>query len=116
VRYVLLVYADESLLPGFMTADVIGGFEALGRELATRGRLVTMGGLASITSATTVRVRDGEVLVSDGPFAETREQLGGFSVAGFDSLDDACAHALRVPTATIGAVEIRPIMEIAGAG
>lgn len=110
----LLVYVDESLLPAFMTADVLEGFESLGRELATQGRLAMAGGLASVESATTVRVRDGEVLVTDGPFAETREQLGGFSVAVFDSLDDALAHAARVPTAAIGAVEVRPIMEMPG--
>lgn len=108
----LLVYADESLLPGFMTADTMGRFEALGRELAARGRLAIAGGLASVTSATTVCVRDGDVIVMDGPFAETREQLGGFSVAVFDTQADALAHAARVPTAEIGAVEVRPVMEV----
>jgi len=93
-----------------MTPDVLGGFEALGRELAARGRLSMTGGLASVESATTVQVRDGEVLVTDGPFVETREQLGGFSIATFDSLADALAHAARVPTAAIGAVEVRPVM------
>lgn len=107
----LLVYADESLLPGFMTPDVMERFEALGRELSTQGRLSMTGGLASVESATTVRVRDGEVVVTDGPYAETREQLGGFSVAVFDTFDEAVAHAARVPTAAIGSVEVRPVVE-----
>jgi hypothetical protein len=111
VRYLLLVYTDERLLPEFMTPEVFEQFEALGREMYAAGRLVMTGGLAGTESATTVRVRDGQVLVTDGPFAETREQLGGFTVAEFDSLEEAIAMAARVPTATIGSMELRPILE-----
>lgn len=112
MRYMLLVYADERLLSDFMTPDAYEEFETLGRELANSGRLDLTGGLMPAASATTVRVRGGQVLVTDGPFAETREQLGGFSVAEFDSLEDALAMAARVPTAKIGGVEVRGIMDI----
>jgi len=111
VRYVLLVYTDERLLPVFMTPEVFEQFDGLGRELQVAGRLRLVGGLAGSSAATTVRVRDGEVFVTDGPFAETREQLGGFTVAEFDSPEDAVAMAARVPTAAIGSVEVRPLLE-----
>ena len=107
MRYMLLVYTDERLLPEFMTPRVYEQFEALGRELRSSGRLRLTGGLAATSSATTVRVRDGQVLVTDGPFAETREQLGGFTLAEFGSIEDAIAMAARVPTAAIGCVELR---------
>lgn len=110
-RYLLLVYTDEALLPGFMTPEVVEGFEVLGRELRAQGRLQMTGGLQFSSSATTVRVRDGQVLITDGPFAETREQLGGFSLARFDTIEDALAMAARVPTATIGSVEVRPVVD-----
>lgn len=113
MRYLLLVYTDERLLSAFMTPEVFEQFETLGRELNAGGRLVMTSGLADTGSATTVRVRDGQVLVTDGPFAETREQLGGFSVAEFESLEEAVAMAARVPTATIGCVEVRAVMEFA---
>ncbi len=112
MRYMLLVYAEERLLPGFMTPEAYEQFEELGRELDAAGRLDLTGGLAVTALATTVRVRGGQVLVTDGPFAETREQLGGFSVAEFDSLEDALAMAARVPTAKIGGVEVRGIVEM----
>ncbi|MDA0815673.1 MAG: YciI family protein [Chloroflexi bacterium] len=112
MRYVLLVYTDEALLPGLMTPETIGGFISLGRDLAEEGRLRLTVGLDSVETATTVRVRDGRVLITDGPFAETREQLGGLSIAFFDSEDDALAHAARIPTAVAGCVEVRPVLDI----
>ena len=112
MRYVLLVYTDEALLPGLMTPATISEFMSLGRELAADGRLRLTVGLGSIETATTVRVHHGQVSITDGPFAETREQLGGLSVAFFDSEDDALAHAARIPTAVAGCVEVRPILEI----
>lgn len=115
MRYLLLVYTDERLLPEFMTPEVFGEFDALGRELRAAGRLELVGGLAATGSATTVRVRDGRVLVTDGPFAETREQLGGFTLAEFASLADAVSMAARVPTAAIGSVEVRPVLEFTDA-
>lgn len=114
MRYLLLVYTDEALLPGLMTPEAFDQFEALGRELAASGRLHMTAGLAPVSTATTVRVRGGQALVTDGPFAETREQLGGFSVAAFDSEEAALAHAARIPTAVAGCIEVRPVLEISG--
>lgn len=111
MRYVLLVYTDEALLPELLADDAVAGFEALGRELAPEHRLQLVGGLAPTSAATTVRRSGGEVQVTDGPFAETREQLGGFSAATYDSLAEALAHAARVPTARAGCVEVRPLLE-----
>lgn len=116
MRYLLLVYTDEALLPGLMTPEAFQRFEVLGRELASEGRLEMTAGLAPVSSATTVRVRAGRTLVTDGPFAETREQLGGLSLALFDSEEAALAHAARVPTAVTGCVEVRPVLEFADAG
>lgn len=112
MRCLLLVYTDEALLPGLMTPEAFDQFEALGRELAASGRLQMTAGLAPVSTATTVRVRAGQAMVTDGPFAETREQLGGFSLAMFDSEADALAMAARVPTAVAGCVEVRPVLEM----
>jgi hypothetical protein len=95
-----------------MTPEAYEQFDILGRELDSAGQLRLTGGLAATSTATTVRVRDGRAFVTDGPFAETREQLGGFSIAEFDSLEDALAMAARVPTASIGCVEVRAIREM----
>ena len=111
MRYVLLVYTDEALLPGLMTPEALEQFQALGRELAAQGRLQMTAGLAPVATATTVRLRDGQAIVTDGPFAETREQLGGFSLAIFDREEDALAMAARVPTAVAGCVELRPVVD-----
>ena len=111
MRYILLVYTDERLLPGLMTPAAVERFEALGRELRSAGALELTVGLAPTSTATTVRVRDGLVLVTDGPFAETREQLGGFLVASYTRAEDALAMAACVPTAAAGCVEVRPLLE-----
>lgn len=114
MRYLLLVYTDEALLPGLMTPETSDQSEALRRELASEGRLQLTAGLAPVSSATTVRVRDGQALLTDGPFEETREQLGGFSLALFDSEEDALAVAGRIPAAVAGCVEVRPVLELGG--
>lgn len=112
MRYMLLVYTDDALLPGLMTPEAFQQFEALGRELAAAGRLQLTAGLAPASSATTVRVRGGQAIVTDGPFAETKEQLGGFSLAIYDREEDALAMAARVPTAVAGCVEVRPVVDL----
>ena len=73
-------------------------------------------GLEPSSSATTVRVRDGERVLSDGPFAETKEQLGGFYLLECDSLDEAIGWAAKIPGAATGSVEVRPVMNYEGAG
>ena len=73
-------------------------------------------GLEPTSSATTVRVRDGERVLTDGPFAETKEQLGGFYLLECDSLDEAIGWAAKIPGAATGSVEVRPVMNYEGAG
>jgi hypothetical protein len=83
-------------------------------ELNTNGKYLATAPLHPASTATTVRVRDGKRLVTDGPFAETREQLGGFFMVDARDLDEAIAIAARIPSARWGTVEIRPIIEIEG--
>lgn len=111
MRYALLVYTNEALLPGLMTDDAVAAFVQLGREVAERGRQQLTVGLGPTSLATTVRVRAGQVLITDGPFAETHEQLGGLSITAFATAEEALAHAARVPTAVAGSVEVRPVVE-----
>ena len=89
----------------------MGEYRALSVELGSKGKLVGGHQLAPVATATTVRVRDGKVLSTDGPFAETREQLGGFYLIEADNLDEALAYAARVPAARMkGSVEVRPVV------
>ncbi|MGD9573560.1 MAG: YciI family protein [Thermoleophilia bacterium] len=117
MRYLLLIYADETTwtdaTPEEIEAMMVahGAFsEATGAEGILRGGEA----LQPTTTATTVRVRDGEAMLTDGPFAEAREQLGGFYIVECDTLDEAIGAARRVPEALHGAVEVRPIMEFDG--
>lgn len=111
MRYALLIYADEPAVTALMDEQAVGEFVALGRELRARGGLEAVARLDEVATATTVRLRGGKVLVTDGPFAETKEQFGGLSIAHFDSREAAVAHAARIPTARVGAIEVRPVME-----
>lgn len=86
----------------------------LTQELHASGHYLGAGPLHPVSTATSVRVRDGKSLVTDGPFAETREQLGGYYLIDAKDLDEALAIAARVPSARYGTVEIRPVMEIPG--
>lgn len=82
------------------------------RELAEKGKYILASPLQPAETATTVRVRDGKRLITDGPFAETRELLGGFYLIDVDNLDEALAVAMRHPGARVGSVEIRPLFEL----
>ena len=114
MRYIMLIYANErdweSKGPE-ERARVMEAHGVLDAELASAGKLKTCDALQPTRTATTVRVRDGKTLVSDGPFAETKEQLGGFYMVEARDLDDAIAIASRIPPAGWGAVEVRPIWE-----
>ena len=81
-------------------------------ELRKSGHLIVTEALQSVKTATTVRVRDGKVSVTDGPFAETKEQLGGFYLIEARDLDDAIRVASKIPSARVGGIEVRPIMEL----
>jgi hypothetical protein len=84
------------------------------QELHSRGQFLGASPLHPVSTATTVRVRDGKRIVTDGPFAETREQLGGYFLIDAPDLDDALEIAARTPGASVGTVEVRPILEIEG--
>jgi hypothetical protein len=113
MQYLLLIYEDESVYgpdkQGEAVNRVVAGHMALGQSLGSK-RLAGAG-LKNTTSATTVRTAaDGSKTLYDGPFAETKEQLGGFYMVEADDLDDAIAIARRIPIARAGAVEIRPLL------
>ena len=119
MKYLLTIYADESRFAD-MTPEQSGALmEAYGRfgtEAQQAGVLLGGEGLQPTATATTVRVRDGETLLTDGPFAETREQLGGYYLLDCSDLDDAIGWAARIPGAATGSVEVRPVMDYEGAG
>jgi len=111
----LLIYGAEDAAPA---PDSPEGQEELGawmrvtQELAEAGQLVAGDPLQPLATATTVRVRDGETVLSDGPFAETKEALGGYYIVDVPDLESATAWAAKMPNAVYGSVEVRPIMEI----
>jgi len=114
MRYALLIYADEKAwesVPREQQHAIYQEYEKFAQELEERG--VMRGGdqLADSPAATTVRVRDGQRLVTDGPFAETKEQLGGYFLVEVDDLDTAIELASKIPGARHGSVEVRPIIE-----
>jgi hypothetical protein len=115
MRYALLI-CDEEKRQAERSEDEAGAqlaaYMAFGDEMGARGVLQGGERLQPVTTATTVRVRDGEVLTSDGPFAETKEQLGGFYLVDCKDLDEAIEVASRIPTAKYGSIEVRPIWEM----
>lgn len=108
MKYLLLVYGEEALMRTVPDAECAENGQALDRA----GKRLAAEALHGIDTATTVRVRDGAVSVTDGPFAETREQLAGFYLVDADDLDDAIRIAGALPPARVGSVEIRPVREL----
>jgi len=114
MKYALLIYADET---GWDSASegqkqaLLERYEAFSDDVAARGMMRGGEQLHTTASATTVRVRNDETLVVDGPFAETKEQLGGFFLVECENVDEAIELAARIPGAQTGAVEVRPIVE-----
>lgn len=116
MRYMLLIYDDEKNRIGLPEAELNklrSDYGKLIEELKTNGTYVAGAALQGISTATTVRVREGKRLVTDGPFAETREQLGGYFVIEAKNLDEAASIAARVPSSRTGTVEVRPVLEVA---
>jgi hypothetical protein len=109
MEYLILIYSDESTFGAIDWATVTADYDTYSKALADAG--VMRGGqkLAASTSATTITARGGKTLTTDGPFAETREQLGGFYVIECADLDEALTWTARCPGATYGSVELRPI-------
>ena len=114
MKYMLLVYLDENGMNEAEREQCYADSAQLTRELNEQGKFIGAGPLHPTATATSVRVRDGKRLVTDGPFAETREQLGGYYLVDANNLDEALKIAERVPAAKHGTIEIRPVLEISG--
>lgn len=114
MRYALLIYADPAteVEPGTEAMDeVMAGHEAFSEEAGAAGALLGGEALLPGTTATSVRVASGEVVTSDGPYAETKEVLGGFYLVEAEDLDAAVGWAAKIPEAQHGTIEVRPLME-----
>jgi hypothetical protein len=114
MKYMLLVYMDEQAMNDAEREQCYKDSALLTHELNSRGRYLSASPLQPVANATSVRIRQGKRLVTDGPFAETREQLGGFFMIDAADLDEAIGIAARIPAAGKGTVEVRPVLEIAG--
>ena len=115
MQYLLLIHDDERNWPSLSEqeqVDVIQEYGAFTAALRVSGGYVGSNRLAPTTAAATVRIRDGEQVVTDGPFAETKEQLGGFFLVEAASFEEACAWAAKVPAARHGSVEVRPVVPV----
>src|ERR1700739_164125 len=114
MKYMLLVYLDENALSEAERNDCYVKSAPRARELPSAGKYLDASPLHPVATATSVRVREGRRHVTDGPFAETREQLGGFFLIDAENLDEAIDIAGRIPGAKKGTVEVRPVLELAG--
>ncbi len=114
MKYMLLIYFDEQSLSETERQDCYVESTQLAHQIQSSGRYLAANPLYPTSMATSVRVRDGKRFVTDGPFAETREQLGGYFLIDAKNLDAAIAIAARIPMALKGTVEVRPVIEIAG--
>ena len=116
MKYMLLIYHEEQSWDSVSEAErlqIYAEYRNLREQLESRGQFVDGSELQPVTTATTVRVRDGKELVTDGPFAETHEQLGGYFLINAENLDEATSIAAQIPSARTGTVEIRPLAEMA---
>ena len=114
MRYMLLIYGDEQALSEAERNDCYRESAELAHQIYAAGQYRAAAPLHPTSTATSVRVREGKRLVTDGPFAETREQLGGYFLIDAKDLDEAIAVAARIPMARRGTVEVRPVIELAG--
>jgi len=114
MKYMLLIYSDEQALSETERQDCYVESTQLAHQLHSSGQYLAANPLHPTSMATSVRVREGKRLVTDGPFAETREQLGGYFLIDAKNLDEALAIAARIPMVRKGTVEVRPVIEIAG--
>ncbi len=117
MKYILLVHHSEEVIEKLGEAELgqlRGESVQLANQIHSSGKYVDAAPLHPTSTATCVRVREGKLLVTDGPFAETREQLGGYFLITAENLDEAIAIGGRIPGARIGTVEIRPVIELPG--
>src|SRR5712692_3145978 len=117
MKYMLLIYNEEKAWAKFSEAQrqhFMGEFMQFTQQIQSSGQWLASSQLQPTSAATSVRLRDGKRLVTDGPYAETREQLGGYYLIEAKDLDGAIAIAARIPGARLGTVEIRPVIELSG--
>ena len=114
MKYMLLIYHDEQALSETERQQCYAESTQLVQEIHSSGQYLAANPLHPTSMATSVRVRNGKRLVTDGPFAETREQLGGYFLIEANNLDDAIGIAARIPMARKGTVEVRPVIDIPG--
>jgi hypothetical protein len=115
MKYLCLVYDDEKNLDAMSESEFVGLVAqclAVDEELRKDGHVIASEALQPVQTATTVRVRNGKVSTIDGPFAETKEQLGGFFLIEANDLEDAIQVASRIPSARLGSIEVRPVWDI----
>lgn len=117
MKYLCLIYSDETdttVNPDPSTEafqEMMAGYRNFGEQAGQAGVLAGGEALAPTMSATSVQLRDGDVITTDGPFAETKEQLGGFYLVECDTLDEAVSWASKIPHAATGTIEVRPVLE-----
>ena len=119
MQYMLLIYTDPALEPAYGTPefnDMMGGFFAANERMKADGVLCGGEGLQGVETATSLRLKAGKVETMDGPFAETREHLGGYYVIDVPDLDAALTYAALIPSAHFGTIEVRPLMDYNPAG
>lgn len=114
MKYLLLIYGDEHALNHSERQECYTESTQLAHQLQTNGQYLGANPLHPTSMATSVRVREGKRLLTDGPFAETREQLGGYFLIEAKNLDEALEVAGKIPMARKGTVEVRPVLEIEG--
>jgi hypothetical protein len=114
LKYMLLLYGDENALDQTEMEQCFQESTRLTHQLNAAGQYISASPLHPTSMATSVRIREGRRFVTDGPFAETREQLGGFFLIEAGDLDEAIAIAARIPMASRGTVEVRPVVELEG--
>ena len=114
MKYMLLIYGDEQALSETERKECYVESTELAQDLHASGQYLAANPLHPTSMATSVRVREGKRLVTDGPFAETREQLGGYFLVEAKNLDEAINIAAKIPMARKGTVEVRPVIEIPG--
>ena len=119
MKYLLLIYDDPSVW-GSMSEEesnaIMGEYFAYTEEMRNAGAFVAGEALQPDATGTVVKVRDGQTLTTDGPFAETKEQLGGYYLVEAADLDEAIRWAAKIPSAKVGSIEVRPVMEFPEAG
>ena len=111
MKYLLLMYANESTAPKTPEEYQVASqtWNAFSQEILAAGVVLSNSGLSPVATATTIRVRDSKSLITDGPFAETHEQLGGYYLLECKDLDEAIGWAEKIPTAKYGSIEVRPL-------